>query len=99
MNPALLGVFVILLIVGLVLKVPFGVTVGGAALTTLLIAGTDVREVPQVATVALDSFPLLAIPGFVLAGMLMARGGCPRPSCGSPRRSWGICGAASGPSR
>ncbi|BBY89475.1 TRAP transporter large permease [Mycolicibacterium tokaiense] len=76
MNPlALLGVFVILLIVGLVLKVPFGVTVGGAALTTLLIAGTDVREVPQVATVALDSFPLLAIPGFVLAGMLMARGG------------------------
>ena len=76
MSPlVLLGFFIILLMVGLALKVPFGVTVGGAALTTLLIAGTDVREVPQVATSALDSFPLLAIPGFVLAGMLMARGG------------------------
>lgn len=76
MNPlVLLAFFVVLLIAGLALKVPFGVTVGGAALTTLLIAGTDVREVPQVATTALDSFPLLAIPGFVLAGMLMARGG------------------------
>lgn len=76
MNPlVLLALFIALLILGLALKVPFGVTVGGAALTTLLIAGTDVREVPQVATVALDSFPLLAIPGFVLAGMLMARGG------------------------
>lgn len=81
MNPlVLLALFIALLILGLALKVPFGVTVGGAALTTLLIAGTDVREVPQVATVALDSFPLLAIPGFVLAGMLMARVECRKRS-------------------
>ncbi|KWX57349.1 TRAP transporter large permease [Mycobacterium sp. NAZ190054] len=76
MSPILLLVFfVFLLMVGLALKVPIGIAIGGAAVTTLLIAGADIRETPQVATSALDSFPLLAIPGFVLAGTLMARGG------------------------
>lgn len=68
-------VFILLLFVALTLKVPIGIGIGGAAVTVLLLAGADVRDVPQVAVSALDSFPFLAIPGFVLAGTLMARGG------------------------
>ena len=66
--------FVIFLAVG----VPIAFSIGLAALITLLL---NVGMLPAVTTLAqqmatgLDSFALLAIPFFILAGQLMNRGG------------------------
>jgi tripartite ATP-independent transporter DctM subunit len=70
----LVGVFILLLILG----VPIVYSIGLATLATMLV---NILPVPAVTTLAqrmatgLDSFALLAIPFFVLAGLLMNRGG------------------------
>ncbi len=71
---ALLIMF-ILLVVFLVLGVPVAVSLAGASLIYIVI-----DEMPSVAVVhsminGIDSFPLLAIPFFILAGHLMNTGG------------------------
>jgi len=48
------------------------------ALSTILVffqIDFNMNMIPQRIFTALDSFPMMAIPGFVLAGVLMARGG------------------------
>ena len=73
----LLGSFVILLL----LDVPVAYCLGMATLLTMIVA---VDFIPAVGTTAqriatgLDSFTLLAIPFFILAGNLMGRGGIAR---------------------
>lgn len=70
----LAGVFVGLLVAG----IPVSVSIGLATLATMLVT---IQPVPAVTTVAqrlatgVDSFTLLAIPFFILAGELINRGG------------------------
>ena len=76
MNIALLfGVFFLLVM----LSVPIGVSLGVATSLTLVFTSTiDPVLVAQKAFTGLDSFTLLAIPFFMLAGNLMALGGIAR---------------------
>lgn len=75
--PVLIAAFVVLLVIG----VPVAWAIGVAATAALL---CSVPPLPAVTTVAqrmatgLDSFTLLAIPLFILAGQLMNRGGIAR---------------------
>ncbi len=70
----LIGVFVLMLI----LNVPVGISLGIASLVTVLanpsIGASDTYIVQNLVT-AIASFPLIAVPFFVLAGELMSGGG------------------------
>ncbi len=73
----LLGVFVVLLVLG----VPIAVGIGLASLSALLLAmdpATAFTTVAQRMATGLDRFTLLAIPFFILSGLLMNRGGIAR---------------------
>ncbi len=64
------------LVITLLLSVPVGIALGMAAMAGLLYSSPEFLIVlPQKFLAGLDSFPLLAIPLFVLAGTLMAEGG------------------------
>lgn len=66
----------ITLVVTLLLSVPVGLALGLSAMAGLLYVSPDFLIVlPQKFLAGLDSFPLLAIPLFVLAGSLMSQGG------------------------
>ena len=69
-------VVAITLVVTLLFSVPVGLALGLSALAGLLYVSPDFLIVlPQKFLAGLDSFPLLAIPLFVLAGSLMSQGG------------------------
>ena len=71
---ALLILFIVLAVL-LVLGVPVAVSLAGASLAYILIAGLpDVVLIHNMVN-GIDSFPLLAIPFFILAGHLMNTGG------------------------
>ena len=60
----------------LLLGVPIAFVIGITSLATLMIQGTiPLNALPQYMFMGLDSFPLLAIPFFILAGLLMSRTG------------------------
>ncbi|MFC3284113.1 TRAP transporter large permease [Litchfieldella rifensis] len=63
----LFGVFLVLLLVG----VPIAFSLGIASLAYLLLEGISLTIVPQRMYAGIDTFVLLCIPGFVLAGNLM----------------------------
>ena len=64
------------LIFTMVISVPVGMALGIAAFAGMLYVSPDVLiMLPQKFLYGLDSFPLLAIPLFVLAGQLMSSGG------------------------
>lgn len=70
--PLLFGYFAILLIIG----VPVAVSLGLASLATVL--GADTLPIDFIATTAftsIDSFPIMAIPFFIAAGVFMGAGG------------------------
>ena len=61
------------------INVPIAFTLGAAAVIPLLITGDfPLVIIPMTVTNAIDSFPFLAIPYFILAGNLMDRGGISR---------------------
>ena len=65
-----------LLVLFISLSVPIGVTIGLA--TAICLAATTnipLILIAQKSVTGLDSFPLLAIPYFILAGALMLEGG------------------------
>jgi tripartite ATP-independent transporter DctM subunit len=68
-------VAVILLFVMFAIGVPIAVTLGAAPLLAIYERGISLVIVPQIAFESLDSFTLMAIPFFVLAGRLMQAGG------------------------
>ena len=71
----LLGLFFLLLTMG----VPIGISIGSAtALTMFFTTNFPLVIISQNAFTALDSFPLLAIPLFILSGSLMTYGGISR---------------------
>ena len=67
----LLGVFVL----GLAIGLPVAVTLGLSSMVYLLFAEIPLVVIPQKMYTGIDSFVLLCIPGFILAGNLMNSGG------------------------
>lgn len=63
----LFSVFLVLLLIG----IPIAFCLGLASLSYLLLEGISLTIVPQKMYAGIDSFVLLCIPGFVLAGNLM----------------------------
>ncbi|RKL62371.1 TRAP transporter large permease [Thermoanaerobacteraceae bacterium SP2] len=57
------------------LRVPVGFSLGIAGLFVMYKYGIPVGNAPAVAFQSLDTFPFLAIPGFIYAGDLMTNGG------------------------
>ena len=71
----LFGCFAIFLI----LQVPIGIALGGASLITIWYSGlVKINYLAQSLTTSTDSFPLMAVPFFILAGGLMGEGGISR---------------------
>lgn len=68
----LFGTFVLFLLV----KVPVGIALGLASICCMFFTGTlQPTYLAQGLVTALDSFPLLAIPFFILSGNIMGKGG------------------------
>lgn len=70
-----LAVLIAVFIVGLLIGLPVAVTLGVSSLGYLLITGIPPVVMPQKMYAGMDVFVLLSIPGFILAGNLMNRGG------------------------
>jgi C4-dicarboxylate transporter DctM subunit len=68
----LFGYFILFLIIG----VPIGISLGLSSLVTLVNSGTlPVDYIAQISFTAIDSFPIMAIPFFIAAGIFMGSGG------------------------
>ncbi|RYD04767.1 hypothetical protein N752_12645 [Desulforamulus aquiferis] len=59
----------------LVLNVPIGIALGLACILAFLLSGTPLTMLAQGMITSVDSFPLMAVPFFILAGDLMGKGG------------------------
>lgn len=73
MDPVLLITFGTLFLL-LVLTVPIGVAIGAAVFMGMTVGGLPPVFLAQKMYGALDSFPLLAVPFFILAGEIMSKG-------------------------
>ncbi|MBL8705219.1 MAG: TRAP transporter large permease [Rhodospirillales bacterium] len=65
----------VLLLILFALGVPIAVSLGAAPLAAIYDRGISLVIVPQIVFESLDSFTLMAIPFFILAGRLMQSGG------------------------
>jgi C4-dicarboxylate transporter DctM subunit len=75
------------LIVFLILNVPVGIAIGLSSVTAIIVGGQlTLSYVAQALVTGCDSFPIMAIPLFILAGELMGEGGV-------SRRILNACGA------
>lgn len=74
MATLILGCFILLIASGM----PIVFTLGLTAALFLGVTGAPLNTVSQRMVAGLDSFPLMAIPFFVLAGLIMERGGIAR---------------------
>lgn len=64
------------LFVFLILNVPVGIAIGMSSVTAILVSGKlSLGYVAQALVTGTDSFPIMAIPLFILAGELMGEGG------------------------
>lgn len=70
----LFGGFLLLLLLG----APITVALGGAAMGAYMVLDKDPIALVQIAFTSVDSFPLMALPAFVLAGALMEAAGISR---------------------
>jgi len=60
----------------LLLAVPIAISLGIASTVALIVSGkVSGSYVPQGLVTSIDSFPLMAVPFFILAGDLMGQGG------------------------
>lgn len=69
------SILVFVFVVGLVIGVPVAVTLGLASMAYLFVTDIPIVVMPQKMYAGMDVFVLLSIPGFILAGNLMNRGG------------------------
>ena len=67
----LLGSFILLMII----RVPIAFSLGISSLVTCLYSGIPLTPLAQRMVASLDSFPLMTIPFFILAGHIMSEGG------------------------
>ena len=70
------------LIISLMLGVPIAFSLAIATLSGLLVSGIPLIYLAQTAFSGSDIFPLIAIPGFILAGHLMEKSGITRDLIG-----------------
>ena len=56
-------------------RIPVGFAIIGGGMIGYAIGGINMASIPSALFAGLDSFPLLAIPAFILSGDLMAQGG------------------------
>ncbi len=70
MTLVLFGIFGILLAIG----VPVAIAIGAGTLVAIWTGGTPLLVVPQQMFAGIDSFALVAVPMFILAGDIMAAG-------------------------
>ena len=71
-----IALLIILLVVFLTMTIPIGISLGLAtAITMYFTSPVPLTMIAQTALTGIDSFPLLAIPFFMLAGSLMGYGG------------------------
>lgn len=74
----MLAIFLTVFVILLVLGMPIAIALGGTALSYLLLKGESLTLLVQTTFAGMASFPLLAIPLFMLAGALMNEGGITR---------------------
>lgn len=67
----LAGSFFLFLLIG----VPIGLSIGVSAVIVLIISGIPLEMVPQTMFAGNNSFALVAVPFFILAGDILAKGG------------------------
>src|SRR5690554_7906687 len=82
----LLSVFVVLLVLNVPISIAIGVATFGAMLFTIDFAPAAVTVAQRMAS-GLNSFSLLAIPFFILSGLLMGHGGIARRLIDFAKRS------------
>ena len=70
-----LTLLLVAFVTGLVIGLPVAITLGVSSMAYLLAAGIPLVTIPQKMYAGMDSFVLLCIPGFILAGNLMNAGG------------------------
>lgn len=70
-----LTLLLVTFLTGLIIGLPVAVTLGVSSMAYLLLAGIPLVTIPQKMYAGMDSFVLLCIPGFILAGNLMNAGG------------------------
>jgi C4-dicarboxylate transporter DctM subunit len=70
----LFGSFALLLLIG----APITIALGVSSMTSLMYLGNDLVYLVQVAYSSVDSFPIMALPAFILAGALMEYSGISR---------------------
>jgi C4-dicarboxylate transporter DctM subunit len=71
MGYLIFGAFFLLLVIG----VPIGLSIGLSALVVFIVSGFPLQMVPQTLLEGNNSFALVAVPFFILAGDILARGG------------------------
>ncbi|MCG5102589.1 TRAP transporter large permease [Oceanobacillus alkalisoli] len=59
----------------LVMRVPIGISLGISSIVGLVLIDFNIRTIPHNMFSAVDSVILMAIPGFIFAGLIMAKGG------------------------
>jgi len=75
MTPILFGVFIVLVAI----NIPIAVSLGLAAIAAVIATDSvPIMVIAQKLFTATDSFPLMAIPFFMVAGSLMEKGGISR---------------------
>lgn len=73
------GILFLLLIIFMTLSIPVGIAIGLCTIVTMLLfSNIPIKMVAQNAFAGIDSFSLMAVPFFVLAGNLMRYGGVSR---------------------
>ena len=70
----LFSTFLVLLLMGS----PIAVALGVSAMATFIVADQDLSSIVQIAFNSVNSFPIMALPAFVLAGALMEGAGISR---------------------
>lgn len=83
MTILLFSIFIILML----LRVPIAISLALSTIVVLMTTNFNFEMVPQRVFTAMDSFPLMAIPGFVLAGVILSRGGISKYLIGA-LRAW-----------
>lgn len=71
----MLWIFLGVLFVGIIVGIPISFAIGLSAVVMMLASGENPALLVEQATNGVNSFPLLAIPFFVLVGEIMSRGG------------------------
>ena len=74
MGGLLLGIFAVLVLAA----VPIGFALAIAAVIAIVVADLPLVMIPQQIVAGMDSFPMLAVPLFILAGFIMDVGGISR---------------------